>query len=177
MPTGKNKVPMAPLRAALEAAGLREVRTYIQSGNVIVTTGLKPAVVERLAHDVIREKFGGDITVISRLPDYLKNVLAGCPFKKALAGTGADTARLYFTFLATMPDSALLRAFLASGCAPDRIKIVGDMAYILCATKYSDAKINNSIIERKLKLRATMRNYNTVTSLIALTGRKTSRLG
>ena len=41
MPMGKNKVPMAELRTALEAAGLREVRTYIQSGNVIVSTRLR----------------------------------------------------------------------------------------------------------------------------------------
>ena len=169
MPSGKNKVPMAPLRAALEAAGLRGARTYIQSGNVIVTTAQKPAAVERLAHDLIREKFGGDITVFSRSPDYLRNVLATCPFKKALAGARADTARLFFTFLATMPDPALLRAFLAPGYAPDQIEIIGDMAHVLCATKYSDTKINNNFIERKLKLRATTRNYNTLANLVALT--------
>lgn len=164
MPTGKNKVPMAPLRAALETAGLRDVRTYIQSGNVIVSSALKPAALERLAHDVIRDNFGGDITVFARTPASLKNMLAACPFKKP----GVDTARLYFTLLASPPDAATLREFLSPGYAPDQIKIIGDTACILCATKYSDLKINNNFIERKLKLRATTRNYNTITNLVAL---------
>ena len=50
MPTGKNKVLMAPLRTALEEVGLSQVRTYIQSGNVIVSTRLGLPAVERLVH-------------------------------------------------------------------------------------------------------------------------------
>ncbi|CAB3631224.1 DUF1697 domain-containing protein [Achromobacter pestifer] len=162
MPTGKNKVLMAPLRAALEAAGLCNVRTYIQSGNVIASTDLAPSSVDDLVHHVIKEQFGGDIKVLTRLPSYFADVMKNNPFK------GEDPSKLYFTLLESSPDDALLRSFHALGHAPDQVRVVGDMAYVRCATKYSDLKANNNFIERKLRLVATTRNFNTVSKLIAL---------
>lgn len=161
-PTGKNKVPMAALRAALETAGLEQVSTYIQSGNVIASSPLDRAALERLVHDVIAKEFGGDIVVLARTPAYFAQALARNPF------AGADPARLYFTLLASPPEPGLLQSFMAPGYAPDKIEIVGDMAYVQCATKFSDMKINNNFIERKLKLSATTRVYNTIAALIAL---------
>ena len=52
-PTDKNKVPTAPLRETLTEAVLGEVRTYIQSGNVIGTSEFTHVEVEKLVHDVI----------------------------------------------------------------------------------------------------------------------------
>lgn len=54
---------------------------------------------------------------------------------------------------------------------PDKIEVVADMAYVLCATKYSDLKINNNFIERKLRTSATTRVYNTIAQLTELSGR------
>lgn len=161
-PTGKNKVPMGLLRKALEEAGLKNVRTYIQSGNVIASSNLSQAALEELVHNVIGEKFGGDIVVLARTPVYFKEVLARNPF------AGADSSRLYFTLLKSLPESTLLREFLAKGYAPDKIEVFNDMAYILCATNYRDMKINNNFIERKLKVSATTRNYNTISRLVEL---------
>lgn len=162
MPTGKNKVPMTPLRAALEAAGLCDVRTYIQSGNVIATTRLDQARVEALVHQVIKEQFGGDIKVLARTPAYFLDMMENNPFN------GHDPAMLYFTLLASRPEGALLESFRALDHAPDQVRVVGDVAYVLCATKYSDLKANNNFVERKLKVAATTRNFNTVSKLIAL---------
>jgi uncharacterized protein (DUF1697 family) len=161
-PTGKNKVPMAPLRSALEAAGLRDVRTYIQSGNVIASTALSPTRLEALVHDVIAAEFGGDIPVLVRPPSYFARVLDDVPFKKA------DAAKLYFTLLAREPEAVLLDAFLDLDFTPDRLQVAGDMVYMLCATRYSDSKFNNNFIERKLKVNATTRVFNTVAKLVEL---------
>lgn len=162
MPIGRNKVPMAPLREALDAAGLRSVRTYIQSGNAIVSTRLRQAALEKLVHDVIAREFGGDIAVLARPLDYFEAALARNPFRKA------DPGKMYYTLLAQAPPQQLLADFLAPGHAPDRIEVIDDMAYVLCATKYSDLKINNNFIERKLKLAATTRVHNTITKLVEL---------
>ncbi|MCL2658044.1 MAG: DUF1697 domain-containing protein [Betaproteobacteria bacterium] len=163
-PTGKNKVPMALLRVALEEAGLENVRTYIQSGNVLASTGLEQSATERLVHEVIKNKFGGDLVVFARSPAYFKHALQQNPFKSA------DTGKLYFTFLAARPDAVLLQNFLAPGYAPDKIEVIGDIAYIVCATRYSDSKLNNAFIERKLKVSATTRVYNTLAKLVELSG-------
>ena len=161
-PTGKNKVLMAPLRAALEDAGLRQVQTYIQSGNVLAATALNPRATEALVHRVIQDRLGADITVLVRPAAYFQTVMANNPFD------GADPAKLYFTLLAREPEAAPLQAFCALELAPDQVQVVGDMAYVLCATKYSDLKANNNFIERKLKVAATTRNFNTMAKLIAL---------
>lgn len=162
MPTGKNKVLMAPLRAALEEAGLGGVRTYIQSGNVLAATELAESAVEALVHGVIKNSFGGDIKVLARSPRYFERALDRNPFK------GEDPARLYFTLLAERPAGELVASFHALGHEPDQVSVVEDMAYVLCATKYSDLKANNNFIERKLKVAATTRNFNTISKLIEL---------
>ena len=168
MPTGKNKVLMAPLRAALEAAGLRDVRTYIQSGNVIVSTELEQPELESLAHHAIKENLGGDIQVIARTPAYFMQVMANNPFKDQ------SPSQLYFTLLRSPADSTLLQSLHALEHEPDQVRVIGNIAYIVCATRYRDLKANNNFIEKKLKVVATTRNFNTMSRLIALsTGSET----
>lgn len=162
MPTGKNKVLMAPLRAALEAVGLKDVRTYIQSGNAIVSTELEQPELENLVHHAIKENLGGDIQIIARTPAYFMQVMAHNPFKDQ------DPRQLYFTLLRSPADSGLLHAFHNLEHAPDQVRVIGDIAYIVCATRYRDLKANNNFIEKKLKVVATTRNFNTMSKLIAL---------
>lgn len=162
MPTGRNKVPMAPLRTALEAAGLKDVQTYIQSGNVIARSRLGQGKIETLVHDVIADSFGGDITVVARTAEQYRAILEGCPFKRA------ETARRYYTILGSEPDSSKSSAFKKAEYAPDDIRLIGDVIYTLCNTKYSDLKVHNTVIERRLGVSATTRNYNTTAKLVAL---------
>ncbi|HEY0607131.1 MAG TPA: DUF1697 domain-containing protein [Herpetosiphonaceae bacterium] len=161
-PTGKNKVPMAPLRAALEQAGLMSVRTYIQSGNVVAVSNLEQTAVETLVHEVIAREFGGDIAVLARTVSYFQTLLARNPF------ANADPTKQYFTLLAGIPEPQLVDAFLAQGYAPDQVIVIDDMVYILCATSYSDTRANNTFIERRLKLVATTRVYKTIARVVAL---------
>lgn len=162
MPTGKNKVPMAPLRAALTAAGLGDVRTYIQSGNVIARSNLGQARLEALVHDVIADSFGADIAVVARTADQFENVMRKNPL------AGADRSRLYFSLLAAMPAKDSIAELLSVDFSPDRVRIVDDAIYSWYATKYSDSRYNNSFFERKLKVAVTTRNFNTMTKLVEL---------
>ena len=162
MPTGKNKVPMKPLRAALEQAGLRDVRTYIQSGNIIATTSLKQRAVEQLVHDVIAKEFGGDIAVIARTLSKFRDILNSNPFKRV------DTAKLFFTLLSAKPNKRLVEEFLAPDYSPDKVRVIGDTVYIVAADQYAGLKANNNYIERKLKVAATTRVYRTMAKLLEL---------
>lgn len=161
-PTGKNKVLMAPLRAALTKAGLTDVQTYIQSGNVIASSSLTHPKLEKLVHDIIRKSFGGDITVLARTPDQFSDILKQNPF------IDADSKKLYFSLLATEPDKKLLKEFLSNDFSPDQVRYVNKTIYSLYATKHSDSKFNNNYFERKLRVTATTRNFNTMTKLAAL---------
>jgi uncharacterized protein (DUF1697 family) len=153
---------MAPLRTALTKAGLRGARTYIQSGNVIATSDLNQSRVEKLVHGVIKKNLGGDITVVARTAEQFRNTLTRNPFARA------DKPRLYFSLLASRPDPKLLKDFLSTDFSPDEVRVVDDAIYTLYATKYSDSKFNNNFFERKLKVAATTRTFNTMTKLVEL---------
>lgn len=66
MPTGKNKVPMAQLREKIKEGGFEGVKTYIQSGNVLLKTNLTRAKLEKEIHQLIEKHFGGDLVIIGR---------------------------------------------------------------------------------------------------------------
>lgn len=162
MPTGKNKVLMAPLREALTKAGLKEVRTYIQTGNVVAQSNLTFIELENLVHEIIHKNFGGDIAVLARTPDQFSGILKNNPFKEE------DERRLYFSLLATEPDKKLLKKILSTDFSPDKVRYVENTIYTLYATKHSDSKFNNNYFERKLNITATTRNFNTMTRLVAM---------
>lgn len=162
MPTGKNRVPMPMLRAAMASAGLRDTQTYIQSGNVIARSHLSQAALEMLIYDAIKKHIGADIAVIARPAERFRAILANSPFPRV------DPSRLYFSLLASQPDLKLVQDFQATNFAPDQIRIADGVIYSLYATKLSDSKFDNNYFERKLKVTATTRNFNTVTKLIEL---------
>jgi uncharacterized protein (DUF1697 family) len=164
-PTGKNKVLMAPLRAALSKSGLKDVQTYIQSGNIVATSSLASPEIEKLVHEVILKSFGGDIAVLARTPEQFSEILKCNPF------IGADGKKLYYSLLATGPDKKLLEDFLSTDFSPDEVRFVNKTIYTLYTTKHSDSKFNNNYFERKLRVTATTRNFNTMTKLVALTER------
>jgi uncharacterized protein (DUF1697 family) len=63
---GKNKVEMARLRALFESIGLRDVRTYINSGNVIFADGRGAAKLRTLLEQSIATEFGFPVAVVIR---------------------------------------------------------------------------------------------------------------
>jgi len=162
MPTGKNRVPMAELRAALSKAGLRDVQTYIQSGNVIASSELTQSSLETLVHDVILREIGADIAVIARTHAQLNRVMAGNPFPLSAA------PRTYFSLFSAAPPAHLTEALARLDFSPDSVHIGPDALYTLYATKHSDSKFNNNFFERKLKVPVTTRNFNTLSRLVAL---------
>lgn len=162
MPTGKNRVPMAELRTALAKAGLADVQTYIQSGNVIARSSRDRPHVEQLVHDVIARDIGADIAVIARTAVEFARIVARNPLPTD------DTAKLYYTLLASQPAPKLLTDFCSLDFSPDQVHLVNDTIYMLCATRYSDSRFTNSFHERKLKVPTTTRNHNTMTRLVEL---------
>lgn len=157
---------MTELRAALADAGLVDVRTYIQSGNVIAGSTLDHAGIGQLVHETIKQKIGADITVIIRTPEQMQLVMERNPFPTA------DLSRLYFSLLSSPPAPKLLQEFLEIDVAPDEIRVVDDTIYTLYATKLSDSRFTNNFFERKFKIAATTRNFNTMSRLVELCAQK-----
>jgi uncharacterized protein (DUF1697 family) len=162
MPFGKNKVPMADLRRELVQAGLKDVQTYIQTGNVIATSNLSQVKLEQQVHDTIKNMIDGNITVIARTSKQFNNILKSNPFQDI------DTSKLYFSLLASHPDLEQLKTFFSINFSPDKVCVIEDVIYTLYATKLSDSKFTNNYFESKLKVKATTRNFNTMSKLVQL---------
>jgi uncharacterized protein (DUF1697 family) len=163
MPSGRNRVPMADLCKALIKAGLVDVRTYIQSGNVVAKTQLEPASLQSLVQEVIAREICAAIKVIVRTRRELESIMEGNPFPVTAA------SRTYFSMLASPPVSSFAENFRRLIFWPDEVKVDGSTIYTLYATRHSDSRFNNNFFERKLDVVATTRNFNTMSRLVEMT--------
>ena len=165
----RNKVPMARLRAILAAAGLGDVSTYLQSGNVIARSALPAAQVSSLVHDVIADEFGVDSTVIVRDVAQLQDVVAANPFA-AQGGSRPHLVRVIF--LAGEPATERVAAVSDDARLRQVSRVVGEHVYV----DYVDGVHGNSrtasFFERTLQVQGTERNWRSVLALhkMALTG-------
>lgn len=165
---GQNKIVMKDLLALYRDLGHRDVTTYIQSGNVIFKSPVeRPLDLARDLEDHIARDLGLAVTVLLRSPDELARVIAGNPFP----AQGADPSKLHLTFLADAPDPALVGKLNPGGTEPDEFCLVGREVYLHCPGGYGRTKLNNQFWERRLKLAATTRNWNTVTTLFHMASR------
>lgn len=162
MPYGRNKVPMATLRTILSEAGLRDVQTYIQSGNVIARSELNRAKIETLVHDAIRERIGANISAIARTAEQFRVIFEQNPF------ANVDNTRVYFSLLNKYPSREQREKFLLTDFSPDKVQLIDDTLYTLYNTKHSDSKFTNNFFEKQLKVTSTSRNFNTMSKLVEL---------
>ena len=162
MPYGRNKVPMATLRTILSEAGLRDVQTYIQTGNVIAKSELKRAEIETLVHDAIRERIGANISAIARTAEQFKVIFEQNPF------ANVDNTRVYFSLFHKCPSREQREKFLLTDFSPDTVQLIDDTLYTLYNTKHSDSKFTNNFFEKQLKVISTSRNFNTMSKLVEL---------
>ncbi len=157
----RNKVPMADLRAAVEALGFDDVATYVQSGNVVFGTGSTPeAALARRLERAVQRAFGLDVTVLVRTAAQLRRLGAANPYLRA----HRDPATLHVTFLAARPAAAAVRA-LPDGLGPDELTVRGREVYLWCPKGYGRTKLTNAWCEQRLGTRATTRNWRTVVTL------------
>ena len=157
----RNRVAMARLREALEAAGYEDVKTLLQSGNVVMG-GPKatPAKIEGL----LRETFGLDIAVVVRTRAELAAVVDGNP----LADVADNPKRLQVSFLSGKPSAAVVRALEEAEIAPEVVAVRGREIYAWHADGIQRSPLAKLLGDDKLGVTATARNWNTVTKLLAL---------
>ena len=153
---------MATLRTILSEAGLRDVQTYIQTGNVIARSELERAEIETLVHDAIRERIGARISAIARTAEQFRVIFERNPF------ANIDNARVYFSLSSERPGREQREEFLLTDFAPDAVRLIDDTLYTLYNTKHSDSKFTNNFFEKQLKVTSTSRNFNTMSKLVEL---------
>lgn len=150
---------MAPLRELFEREGCGDVRTYVQSGNVVFEHRSPDA--DRLAAAIV-EEFGVETVVVLRRARQLRALAARHPF-------GEDTSATHVAF----PAAALTRrhrtALLKLAEGENELALVGGEIVLRYPGGFQRARLTPPRIERELGIPVTARNWRTVAQLAAMT--------
>jgi uncharacterized protein (DUF1697 family) len=164
---GGNPLKMEWLRAACEQIGLRDVRTYVQSGNIVFTSRLGAAAIAETLKTTVDAQTRLPVSVVIRNAAELAKIVAGNPFLKQ---KGVDVAKLHVTFLDKTPTKPPLERLDALAGSRDQYRLAGREIYLLCPINYGETKLSNTAIEKVLGVGATTRNWKTVTTLHEMAG-------
>jgi uncharacterized protein (DUF1697 family) len=157
--SGKNKLPMQDLRDLLNDLEFQNVQTYIQSGNIILTSSENKSEICKKIKEGISKKFGYDVPVIARAIKEWEKAVANYPFP-------TDNPKIVaFVFLNKETKETQIET---KGINDDEYQIDNDMVYIHCPSGFGKTKLSNNLFERKLNVTATTRNYNTTMKLLEL---------
>lgn len=162
---GKNRLPMKELAALFVEAGCEDVRTYIQSGNVVFRTG--SAVGEEIASIIsasILERYGYQVPLITRTAGELQEIMEANPFVEA----GAEADKLHVMFLAELPESAGVESLDPERSPGDEFAVVGREIYLHFPNGVARSKLTNSYFDSRLSTTSTTRNWRTVRKLLEL---------
>jgi len=155
---------MGDLRAVLERAGYDDVRTLLQSGNVVLSSALDPETLERDLASMLCDAFGFHIAVVVRTRDELADVIARDPF----AGEADDPGRYQVSFLSAEPDPARVDELERAAVPPERIAVHGSEVYAWHPGGIGRSELAKLITDRRLGVEVTARNWRTVTKLLDL---------
>jgi uncharacterized protein (DUF1697 family) len=160
---GKNPLPMKDLARMFAGAGCADVRTYIQSGNVIFDAPGAAKIAETVSAN-IEKRFGYRIPIVLRTAEQLLKTIAGNPFLK----TGADVKTLYVYFLAAAPKAGAIAGLDGARSAPDVFHVRGQEIYLHLPNGMARTKLTNAYFDSKLSTTCTARNWATVLKLAEL---------
>ena len=162
---GKNKLPMKALVDALEAAGLIDVLTYIQSGNVVASSSLQRESLSLLIQKTVLESFGFEPAVLCLSVPELQSLADANPFPDAVE----DASKLHL-FVCAQPPAADADEKLEALAAADERTHLNDQALYLHAPSGVGRSKLAAGAERALGVPTTARNWRTVTMLLEMAG-------
>jgi len=158
------RISMPELRGALEDAGFGDVKTYVQSGNVVLSSRAAPKTVAGKIERTIADRFGLDVDVVVRTRDELADVVERDPFGKR----ASDPKRLQVTFLAAEPHAEVIEKLEAAAAGGEQLVASGRELYSWHPNGVGRSKLAALLAGPRLGVTATARNWTTVTTLLAL---------
>jgi len=161
--SGKNIIKMAFLKDILIDNGFKNITTYIQSGNIALSSNLEKHEVEAKVQQLIYDHFQLQIAIFCLDLQEIETALQNNPFTENI-----EPNKLFFTFLNEEPSTDLLSDLEKIDFANDQFKVIDKVLYFYLPNGMSNSKLSNNFFEKKLKVTATARNLNTIHKLIDL---------
>ena len=166
---GKNKLPMKDLAAMFTVAGCSNVRTYIQSGNVVFEAAPRLAAkIPALITAGIETRFGFETTLVLRTVSELRETLSNNPLLKQ--GAPEETLSVYF--LADLPSADQVRALDPNRSPTDRYIVCGREIFAQHPNGMGNTKLTNAYFDSRLNTTSTARNWRTVGKLLEMASSK-----
>jgi uncharacterized protein (DUF1697 family) len=165
--SGHKIIKMERLRVVFEDLGFVDVKTYVQSGNVIFETDISPAGLAVKIERKILDEFGFEVPVLTKSARELKDIVRRNPFLKDRA---IDESKLHVTFLSDDPPRNALELLQPLAAGGEQVRIVSRSVYLYCPNGYGNTRLNNTAIEKKMSCRATTRNWATTNKLLEMAG-------
>lgn len=160
------RVAMADLRELLEGLGYEDVRTHLQSGNAVLTTGDSSASVAAAIEAGMAERFGIEVGVVVRTTEQLAAIVAADP----LGEVADDPARRMVVFLPASADRAALRALQEQDFGDERLELAGREVYAWCPGGVGRSPLMAALGKETAAPGGTARNWRTVTALAEMAG-------
>lgn len=164
--SGHNMIKMDVLKSVLENAGFQNVQTYIQSGNVFVDSEEEhgASVGFKIKQEIFKE-LGLEVPVVVVAKEDLEACLKNNIYLKEKE---CYTKKLYVAFISKELSSGALNDLKISQFKPDEAAIDKSRIYIKYAVGAGKTRLDQKYIEKKLNVVATIRNWNTVTTLLEM---------
>lgn len=167
---GHNLVKMKELEGLFSSLGYEDVKTYIQSGNVIFSdTGKeKKEVIARRLEKAISDRFNLNIEVMVRKVADLKGLAARNPF---LDEGDFNPLKMAVIFLNKKPSGDSVKAMANVSYPPDKFHISGQEIFIYCPNGFGRTKLYTNFFEKKMGIRGTARNWKSVMAILEIAGK------
>lgn len=164
--SGQKKIKMDELRASLAKLDYNNVQTYIQSGNIIFESSQEDQeLLQDEIHQNIFATFGFKVPVLVRSGVDWMSTYTGNPF---VNNRNEDINKLYVTILSEEPTDENVEVLSEFHQGPEEFIMEGLNLYLYYPNGAGRSKLDHNTIERKLKVRATSRNWKTVTKLMEM---------
>ncbi|AEV99644.1 hypothetical protein A4D02_27840 [Niastella koreensis] len=165
--SGHRMIKMEALKKICTDLNFTNVQTYIQSGNIIFQSKMTDS--KKISETItknIAKVFDFDVPVITLTQTELETVINSNPF---LNDKSKNPAFLHVTFLSDKPVKQNIEQLRHVDLKNDNFEIVDKAIYLYCPDSYSKSKLTNSLLETKLKVTATTRNWKTTNELFKMT--------
>lgn len=161
--SGTNLIHMAELREQLQLAGFPHAETYIQSGNILVTSNLDLASLQAQVKSLLQKWFQVETELFTFTATQLQNLVNNDPFDRELLGN-----KVFYGLMTSPPDNSKITAFRTFIPEEEEFINAENILYFYLPSGMGKAKLSTRLMENKLDIKATVRNRNTILKMIQL---------
>lgn len=164
--SGQKIITMDTLKSMFESLQLHNVKTYIQSGNVIFESSKEQSnLLRESIESQIKTVYGFDVPVIVRTSHELEEIIHHNPFDVKYL---VDEEKIYIAFLSNHPTAEAIERLESYKNEIDDFRVIQREVYILCRKGFGKTLFSNNFIEKKLGVSATTRNWDSVNKIATM---------